>query len=73
MNLKTKFFFARVLLFVSGLTYAQFDDGPDPPPPGDEPPAPIDGYQVYLVLLGFLLAYFIIKKNGLLHKKSVNL
>ncbi|AWH83700.1 hypothetical protein HYN59_00580 [Flavobacterium album] len=66
MNLKIKSFFAWVLISFSGLAYAQFDDeGPDPPPPGDEPPAPIDGYQVYLVILGLLLAYYFLKRGGL--------
>ncbi|MEL1243801.1 hypothetical protein AAEO56_05965 [Flavobacterium sp. DGU11] len=44
------------------------DEGPDPPP--DE--VPIDNYQVYLALLGLLLAFYFIKRKGLLQKK-VNL
>ncbi len=70
MNLKIKLCFAWMLIFVSGLAFAQTDEGPDPPPPG-EPETPIDHYLVYLVILGSLLAFYFFKKSELLHKKPV--
>ena len=61
-----------LLLFgFSTLAYSQIEGGGDPPPPpeGDGSPAsPIDGYIIYLAIVGLFVIYYTYKKSNRLVK-----
>ena len=68
-NLKHKFILLLLFGF-STLAYSQFEGGDHPPPPeGDGSPAsPIDGYIIYLAIVGFFVIYYTYKKSNRLVK-----
>ena len=69
-NLKYRLSFLFVLA-VNVLIFSQFEGGGDPPPPpeGDGSPAsPIDGYIIYLAIVGFFVIYYTYKKSNRLVK-----
>lgn len=68
-----KSFVSKTLcLLIFALPYVMFaqDDGEGPDPPPDD--TPIDGYQLYLVLLGILLAFYFFKQGSLTTKTIDN-
>ena len=69
-NLKYRLSFLFVLA-VNVLIFSQFEGGGDPPPPpeGDGSPAsPIDGYIIYLAIVGLFVIYYTYKKSNRLVK-----
>ena len=69
-NLKYRLSFLFVLA-VNVLIFS-FEGGGDPPPPpeGDGSPAsPIDGYIIYLAIVGLFVIYYTYKKSNRLVKK----
>lgn len=66
MKLFTTKVYCFIVFALPLMVFAQDEDeGPDPPP--DD--VPIDGYQVYLIILGILLAFYLMNQKGLLQKK----
>ena len=69
-NFKYRLSFLFVLA-VNVLIFSQFEGGDDPPPPpeGDGSPAsPIDGYIIYLAIVGLFVIYYTYKKSNRLVK-----
>ena len=71
-NFKYRLSFLFVLA-VNALVFSQdWEDGGDPPPPtthGDGSPAsPIDGYIIYLAIVGLFVIYYTYKKSNRLVK-----
>lgn len=70
-NFKYRLSFLFVLA-VNVLVFSQdWEGGGDPPPPpeGDGAPAsPIDGYIIYLAIVGFFVIYYTYKKSNRLVK-----
>lgn len=69
-NFKYRLSFLFVLA-VNVLIFSQFEGGDDPPPPpeGDGSPAsPIDGYIIYLAIVGLFVVYYTYKKSNRLVK-----
>ena len=69
-NFKYRLSFLFVLA-VNVLIFSQFEGGGDPPPPpeGDGSPAsPIDGYIIYLAIVGLFVIYYTYKKSNRLVK-----
>ena len=69
-NFKYRLSFLFVLA-VNVLIFSQFEGGGDPPPPpeGDGAPAsPIDGYIIYLAIVGLFVIYYTYKKSNRLVK-----
>ena len=69
-NLKYRLSFLFVLA-VNVLIFSQFEGGGNPPPPpeGDGSPAsPIDGYIIYLAIVGLFVIYYTYKKSNRLVK-----
>lgn len=69
-NFKYRLSFLFVLA-VNVLIFSQFEGGDDPPPPpeGDGAPAsPIDGYIIYLAIVGLFVVYYTYKKSNRLVK-----
>lgn len=69
-NFKYRLSFLFVLA-VNVLVFSQFEGGDDPPPPpeGDGSPAsPIDGYIIYLAIVGLFVIYYTYKKSNRLVK-----
>ena len=72
-NLITNFKYRLSFLFVLAvnvLIFSQFEGGDPPPPPeGDGSPAsPIDGYIIYLAIVGLFVIYYTYKKSNRLVK-----
>lgn len=67
---KIKHKFTLLLVFsISGLYFGQFEGGDPPPPEGDGSPAsPIDGYIIYLAIIGIFVIYYTYKKMNRLVK-----
>ena len=68
-NFKYRLSFLFVLA-VNVLIFSQFEGGDPPPPPhGDGAPAsPIDGYIIYLAIVGLFVIYYTYKKSNRLVK-----
>ena len=69
-NFKYRLSFLFVLA-VNVLIFSQFEGGDDlpPPPEGDGSPAsPIDGYIIYLAIVGLFVIYYTYKKSNRLVK-----
>ena len=69
-NFKYRLSFLFVLA-VNVLIFSQFEGGGNPPPPpeGDGSPAsPIDGYIIYLAIVGLFVIYYTYKKSNRLVK-----
>ena len=68
-NFKYRLSFLFVLA-VNVLIFSQFEGGDPPPPEGDgSPPAsPIDGYIIYLAIVGLFVIYYTYKKSNRLVK-----
>ena len=70
-NFKYRLSFLFVLA-VNVLVFSQCDDDgypPPPPPEGDGAPAsPIDGYIIYLAIVGLFVIYYTSKKSNRLVK-----
>ena len=73
MNIINNFKYRLSFLFVLAvnvLIFSQIEGGGDPPPPeGDGSPAsPIDGYIIYLAIVGLFVIYYTYKKSNRLVK-----
>ena len=67
-NLKHKFILLLLFGF-STLAYSQIEGSDPPPPEGDGSPAsPIDGYIIYLAIVGLFVIYYTYKKSNRLVK-----
>jgi hypothetical protein len=68
-NFKYRLSFLFVLA-VNVLVFSQLEGGDPPPPEGDgSPPAsPIDGYIIYLAIVGLFVIYYTYKKSNRLVK-----
>ena len=67
-NLKYRLSFLFVLA-VNVLVFSQLEGGDPPPPEGDGSPAsPIDGYIIYLAIVGLFVIYYTYKKSNRLVK-----
>ena len=70
-NLKYRLSFLFVLA-VNVLIFSQIEGGGDPPPPpegdGSPPASPIDGYIIYLAIVGLFVIYYTHKKSNRLVK-----
>ena len=67
-NLKYKFALLLTLA-INGFAFCDFEGGDPPPPEGDGAPAsPIDGYIIYLAIVGLFVIYYTYKKSNRLVK-----
>lgn len=67
MYTRIKFCFLWLMIFSSQIVLSQ-EELPEGPPP-----APIDDYQVYLIILGLFVAFFFVRKSLMMNtnlKKS---
>ena len=67
-NFKYRLSFLFVLA-VNVLVFSQLEKSDPPPPEGDGSPAsPIDGYIIYLAIVGLFVIYYTYKKSNRLVK-----
>ena len=67
-NFKYRLSFLFVLA-VNVLVFSQLDGGDPAPPEGEgSPAAPIDGYIIYLAIVGLFVIYYTYKKSNRLVK-----
>ena len=68
-NFKYRLSFLFVLA-VNVLIFSQLEGGDPPPPEGDgsSPASPIDGYIIYLAIVGLFVIYYTYKKSNRLVK-----